>query len=231
MFANLFKVFTISMLSASVLSGCATKKLIDKDSVHTRDVRVNLVEDSVVAFGRPAQPVTNLPANSLVIAGYKNSYILTQGGTQFVTIINRLDPKNVQMTRELSFYSEKNDGYFRGTLPLEYVKLQEDFNKQDLDFFIQNSAVECSTSSDDRMNAQRFCFNLKLEGRVYPRANNLSSLKALSKPYQVSIYTLGKETYKDHSSLNPLEKLALFPFAVAIDVVSFPFQAADKIFE
>lgn len=122
MFANLFKVFT-SMLSASVLSGCATKKLIDKDSVHTRDVHVNLVEDSVVAFSRPAQPVANLPANSLVIAGYINSDILTQGGTQFVNIINHLDLKNIQIMRELSFYSEKNDGYFRGTLPLAVCQI------------------------------------------------------------------------------------------------------------
>lgn len=31
--------------------------------------------------------------------------------------------------------------------------------------------------------------------------------------------------------MNPLEKLVLLPFAVAIDVVSLPFQAAEKIFD
>ncbi|MNT28463.1 hypothetical protein D3C72_1641520 [compost metagenome] len=116
-------------------------------------------------------------------------------------------------------------------MPLSYVKLQEDISKKDLAFFIENGAEECSTSSDRRMNAQRFCFNLKLAGVVYPVANNIASLKALSKPYQVTIYTNNQESYKSSSKMNPLEKLVLLPFAVAIDVISLPFQAAEKIFD
>jgi uncharacterized protein YceK len=66
---------------------------------------------------------------------------------------------------------------------------------------------------------------------VYPAANNLSSLKALSKSYQVTIYTNQQESYKSKSGMNPFEKLVLLPFAVAIDVMSLPFQAAEKIFD
>ena len=228
-------IFTnILLLSVATLTftGCATKTLITKDNkTYTRSNKVTLVEDQVVAFGKPAQTLNTLPANSLVIAGQKNSYILTQGGAQFVTLITKLDPKNIQMTKELSFYSEKNDGHFTGTLPLSYVKLKEDISKKDLEFFIENGAKECSTYSDERMKAQRFCFDIALAGVVYPAANNLASLKALSKPYQVSIYTYQEESYKSKSGLNPFEKLVLLPFAVAIDVVSLPFQAAEKIFD
>ena len=135
------------------------------------------------------------------------------------------------MTNELRLFSEKNDGHFSGVLPLSYVKLQQDISKKDLEFFIANGAEECSTSSDKRMNAQRFCFNLKLAGVVYPVANNIASLKALSKPYQVTIYTQVEEQYKSSPRINPLEKLVLLPFAVAIDVVSLPFQIAGKIFD
>lgn len=226
------KITMTCMLTGVALTGCATKTLITKDSkTYTRTERVMLVEDNVVAFGRPAQASANLPKDSIVIAGQKNSYILTQGGTQFVTLINKLDPKNIQITRELNFYSEKNDGNFSGTLPLSYVKLKEDLSKKDLEFFIENGAKECSSSSDERMHAQRFCFDIKLAGVVYPAANNLSSLKALSKPYQVSIDTHKQETYSSKSGMNPFEKLVLLPFAVAIDVVSLPFQAAEKIFD
>ncbi|EPF75534.1 hypothetical protein GCM10025882_12980 [Acinetobacter gyllenbergii] len=223
----------ISLCAITVLAtGCATSTLIKKDNrSYTRTTKVTLVEDNVVAFGRPAQTATNLPKDSIVIAGQQKSYILTQGGTQFVTLISKLDPKNIQITRDLNFYSEKNDGHFLGTLPLSYVKLKEDLSKKDLEFFIENGAKECSTSSDERMQAQRFCFDIKLAGVVYPVANNLCSLKALSKPYQVTIYTQKEESYKSKSGLNPLEKLVLLPFAVAIDVVSLPFQAADKIFD
>lgn len=223
-------IISLGMIG-TILTGCATKTLITKDTqTYTRTTKVTLVEDTVVAFGKPAQ-TTQLPQNSLVIAGQKNSYILTQGGAQFVNLISKLDPSNIQMTKELQFFSEKNDGHFSGILPLSYVKLQEDISKKDLAFFIENGAEECSTSSDRRMNAQRFCFNLKLAGVVYPVANNIASLKALSKPYQVTIYTNNQESYKSSSKINPLEKLVLLPFAVAIDVISLPFQAAEKIFD
>ncbi|ENU31814.1 hypothetical protein F991_00299 [Acinetobacter sp. CIP-A165] len=232
MFSIHTKTILAVVTTGILLSGCATKTLITKDNkTYTRTAKVTLVEDNVVAFGRPAQATANLPRDSIVIAGQKNSYILTQGGSQFVTIINKLDPKNIQITRDLNFFSEKNDGHFSGTLPISYVKLKEDLSKKDLEFFIENGAKECSSSSDTRMQAQRFCFDIKLAGVVYPVANNLTSLKALSKPYQVTIYTNQQESYKSRSSLNPFEKLVLLPFAVAIDVVSLPFQAAEKIFD
>ncbi|QNH50985.1 hypothetical protein HWI77_15435 [Acinetobacter venetianus] len=225
-------IIIVSAITGILLSGCATKTLITKDhKTYNRTTKVTLVEDNVVAFGRPAQLSANLPKDSIVIAGQKNSYVLTQGGAQFFTLISKLDPKNIQITRDLSFYSEKNDGHFSGTLPLSYVKLKEDLSKKDLAFFIENGARECSSSSDERMQAQRFCFDIKLAGVVYPVANNLTSLKALSKSYQVTIYTNKQESYQSKSSLNPFEKLVLLPFAVAIDVVSLPFQAADKIFD
>ncbi|WP_374574556.1 hypothetical protein [Acinetobacter sp.] len=232
MFASPLKTIICLGIMGTLFTGCATKTLMTKDNkTYTRTSQVTLIEDQVVAFGKPAQALANLPKDSLVIAGQKNSYILTQGGAQFVTLISKLDPKNIQMTKELTFYSENNDGHFSGTLPLSYVKLQEDISKKDLEFFIENGAEECSSSSDKRMNAQRFCFNLKLDGVVYPAAGNLASLKALSKPYQVNIYTHKEESYKSKSGMNPLEKLVLLPFAVAIDVISLPFQAAEKIFD
>lgn len=225
------KIMMFGVISA-VLTGCATSTLIKKDNrSYTQTIEIPLVEDQVIAFGKPAQTLANLPADSIVIAGHKNSYILTQGGTQFAGLINKLDAKNIQINKDLKFYSQKNDGRFSGTLPLAYVKLKQDISKQDLEFFIENGARECSSSSDERMQAQRFCFEIKLAGVVYPVANNVASLKALSKPYQVTIYTTEQETYTSKSGLNPLQKLVLFPFAVAIDVVSLPFQAAEKIFD
>lgn len=214
-----------------LLSGCATSALIHKDNkVYSTTTKVTLVEDSVVAFGKPAQSVSNLPSDSLVIAGQKNSYVLTQGGSRFLQLLNVLDPKNIQINKELNFYSANNDGTFSGVLPLSYVKLQQDFSKQDLDFFIQQGAEECSNASDKRMDAQRFCFNLKLAGVVYPVVNNLSNLKPLSKPYQVSIYTNKQERYQTQKN-NGLQKLVLLPFAVAFDVISLPFIAAERIFD
>lgn len=227
-----FKIAFAVGVSGAILSGCATSTLIKKNNhTYTEKTKVTLIEDSVVAFGRPAQILENLSKDSLVIAGQKNSYILTQGGDQFASLITKLDAKNIQVTRDLSFYSEKNDGHFAGTLPLSYIKLKEEVSKKDLAFFIENGAKECSTESDERMQAQRFCFDIKLSGVIYPIANNLATFRALSKPYQVTIYTYKEENHIAKSNINPLEKLALLPFAIAIDVVSLPFQVAEKIFD
>lgn len=218
--------------SATILTGCATATLLDKDDgVRTKTVKNVLINDNVIAFGKPAQVMPNFPQDSIVIVGQQYSYVLTQGGAKFAKVISTLDPKNIQVTRSLDFYSAKNDGNFSGALELSYVKLAEDVTKADRAFFIENGAEECTNSSDKRLNAQRFCFNIKLGGVVYPAATNRDSFKALSKPYQISIYT--SEEVKDYSKVSSktADKLVLFPFAVAFDVVTLPFQAIHKIFD
>jgi hypothetical protein len=205
---------------------------VKKDSgVRTQNVKNVLINDTVIAFGKPSPTFSDLPMDSIVIAGQKNNYVLTSGGTRFAKVITGLDPKLIQIDKELSFYSAKNNGEFSGTLPLKYVKLSEDVTKQDREFFIENGAEECTTSSDQRLKAQRFCFNIALSGRVYPPASNLASLKALSKPYQVSIYTTEEVKNYSNTGSKTADKLMLFPFAVAFDVVTLPFQAVHKIFD
>lgn len=214
------------------LSACATHALLDKDNgVRTHTQKISLINDTVIAFAKPAYEVSNIPSDSVVIVGQQHSYVLTEGGARFVKVISSLDPKNIQITKSLEFYAEKNDGHFRGSLPLSYVKLSDDVSKSDLNFFIQNGAEECTNSSDKRMQAQRFCFNFNLVGMVYPQAKNSNAFKALSKPYQVNIFTLQKETDYSKTSSKATEKLVLFPFAVAFDVVTLPFQAIAKIFD
>lgn len=223
---------SVTLFSTILITGCATKTLLEKDDgVRTRDVQHVLINDTVLAFGKPSQAIPTLPADSIVIAGQQQSYILTSGGARFVKVISGLDPKLIQIDKELKFYSANNDGKFSGTLPLKYVKLSEDVTKQDREFFIENGAEECTTSSDQRLKAQRFCFNLALSGVIFPPATNSASLKALSKPYSVSIYTY--EQVKDYSQVGrkTTDKVVLFPFAVAFDVVTLPFQAIQKIFD
>ncbi|MBI0396358.1 hypothetical protein [Acinetobacter bereziniae] len=230
-FNNKFTL-SICLFSAFVMTGCATSTLLKKDNgVRTHSVKHVLTSDNVVAFGKPVSGLSDLPADSIVIAGQKNNYVLTQGGTRFAKVITGLDPKLIQIDRELTFYSAKNDGEFAGTLPLRYIKLSEDVTKQDREFFIENGAEECTTSSDLRLKAQRFCFNIALSGRIYPPASNIASLKALSKPYQVSIYTTEQVTDYSKAGSKTADKLVLFPFAVAFDVVTLPFQAIHKIFD
>ena len=70
MFASPLRTVICLGVIGTLFTGCATKTLMTKDNkTYTRTNKVTLIEDQVVAFGKPAQPLPNLPAHSLVIAG------------------------------------------------------------------------------------------------------------------------------------------------------------------
>ena len=216
-------------------SGCATTELMEsKSSQSSRNSSKQvLVDDQLVAFGRPAQALPNMPASSVVIVGEKNSYVLTQGGPEMVNILTNLTPKNIQVDSDMTFYSPRNDGYFQGEMKMSYAKLKDEFKRSDYQFFLQNGGKECTDASDQRIGAQRFCFTVPIKGAVYPAVSNLSLIQskysALSKPYPVTIYTQSQSAAR--SGNNAAEKLVLLPFALAFDVVTFPIQLIGAMSE
>ena len=222
-FASLF-------VAINLLNACATSQLLENNrSTHTITERQTLIQDSVRAFGKPAQIINNLPSDAIVIVGNQQSYVLTQGGGKFTTLIGQLDPRYIRITNNLSFYSEKNDGKFSGKLDLRYSRLASDVGKNDIQFFLQNGVQECTSESDKRMNVQSFCFEIPLQGLIYPVARNLGSLRPLSKSYPIEIYTQTEKT--EHHSHDVGKKIVLFPFAIAFDVITLPLQAIAEIFD
>ena len=225
-------------LTTLMLTGCATTELLDSGkrhpSTHTTTQKTLLVTDNVVAFGKPATALANVPADSVVIVGEKNSYVLTSGGYRFTELLGSLDPNYIQVTKALDFYSPNNDGHFKGSLNIAYAKLKSSFSQADYDRMLRNKGEEGSTASDVRMNAQRFCFSVPLQGGVYPAVNNLaliqSKFKPLSHPYQVSIYTTTNQTVTTPPrGSNAAAKLVMLPFALAFDVITLPIQLVAGI--
>lgn len=222
----------VTSVATVTLSGCATTELLESGNkpVHSpAPQKTTLTNDEVVAFGKPATALANIPADSIVIVGEKNSYVLTQGGYQVSRLLTSLDPNYIQVTKPLDFYSEKNDGRFNGSLDIAYTKLKSSFTQADYDLVLRNQGRECSSEADGRMNAQRFCFSVPLQGAVYPAVSNLaliqSKFKPLSHPYQISIYTLNTAaTPATSGTSNPAAKLVMLPFALAFDVITLPVQ-------
>ena len=217
-----------------VSSGCATNELLESNSrVTTKTVSSVLSQDQIVAFGRPAQALPRTPNATMVIVGEKSSYVLTQGGTEMVTLLTKLDPKSITVENAMSFTVPNNDGYFQGQMKMSYAKLKDEFGRADYQFFLQNGGQECSSASDLRINAQRFCFNVPVQGAIYPPVSNLSLIqsqyKALSKPYTVTFYGQTQQSQTTSSGANTGQKLVLLPFALAFDVVTLPLQILGAI--
>lgn len=231
---NLKAVLSSAALAASLASsGCATSSLLESGNQvgATKASKNILSEDQIVAFGRPAQALPKTPNATMVIVGQKSSYVLTQGGTEMVNLLTNLTPKNIQVDNEMSFYVPNNDGYFQGEMKLSYAKLKDEFKRSDYQFFLQNNGRECTSASDQRINAQRFCFSVPVKGAIYPQVSNLnliqSNYRPLTKPYTVSFYTQTQQNQANRSGANAAQKLVLLPFALAFDVITLPFQLLD----
>ena len=222
-----------SLVALLATSGCATSSLLDSDSHTSTSTTKNVLsEDQIIAFGRPAQALPKMPNASMVIVGEKNSYVLTQGGTEMVSLLSNLTQKNIQVDNDMSFDVPNNDGYFQGEMRLSYAKLKDEFGRSDYQFFLQNNGKECTSASDQRINAQRFCFSVPVKGAIYPQVSNLSLIqsnyRALTKPYTVRFYTQTQQDVVTRSGPNSAQKLVLLPFALAFDVVTFPLQLLDN---
>ena len=222
----------LSALLAS--SGCATNELLESNSrVTTNTVNSVLSQDQIIAFGRPAQALPRTPNATMVIVGEKNSYVLTQGGTEMISLLTKLDPKNINVENAMSFTVPNNDGYFGGRMKLYYAKIKDEFARSDYQFFLQNGGQDCTSASDLRINAQRFCFDVPVQGAIYPQVSNISLIqsqyKALSKPYTVTFYGQTQQTQTTSSGANTGQKLVLLPFALAFDVVTLPLQILGAI--
>ena len=223
-----------SLLFGTTLSifGCATTGVL-KSGVYTETVQQVVAQDQIIAFGRPAQALPTTPNASMVIVGEKNSYVLTEGGDRMVSLLSNLTPENINVQNDMNFEVPNNNGYFQGRVSLSYVKLKDEFDRADYQYFLENNGSDCSTQSDERINAQRFCFNIPVKGSVYPPVSNLGVIqkqyRAFSKPYAVTFYTKTEQETHSGRGPNAAQKLVLLPFALAFDVITYPIQALGAL--
>lgn len=223
-----------SLLALLASSGCATSSLLDDNRVTTTSsVKSVLSQDQIIAFGRPATTLPQMPMASMVIVGNKNSYVLSEGGSEMINLLTNLTAKNIQVENDMSFNVPNNDGYFQGQMKLSYAKLKDEFDRSDYQFFLQNGGKECSSASDMRINAQRFCFTVPVKGAIYPQVSNISMIQSkyrpLSKPYTVTFYGQSQQTRTTSGGTSTAGKLVLLPFALAFDVVTLPIQILDSL--
>ncbi len=190
--------------------------------------RVTLIEDNVVAFGKLAQPSSDLPSDAVVVAGEKYSYVITEGAMAFQSLFSQLEPKYIRFHHDLSFYHPYGiNNQFSGTIRFDYAP-PSGLSAQEQALFKSYGVAPCACGSSSKSSANSF--ELKLSGLIYPVANNIKRLQPLSKAYKVSVYQT--EKVKKRLPDTPLaEKIALFPIALAVDVIALPFQGLGIVYQ
>ncbi|RSN73888.1 MULTISPECIES: hypothetical protein [Acinetobacter] len=221
-------ILTCTLCSTLFLTACASNRVGDS----TRDFFtkyesghewITILEDDVVAFGKPSIALPHEPADSIVIAGKQYSYVITQGGTELIQLLSQLDPKHIQIDRDLNFNApEQNSPHFYGNFRFSYTPPNGKLNEKETKLFKKYGVQPCSCIEKIRPAT----FDLKLRGKVYPVAKNIDTLTPLSKPYHVKIqYLYYKSETVKRSKKEILQQLPILPLAIAFDVVMLPFQA------
>ncbi|MCH7314928.1 hypothetical protein [Acinetobacter sp. ANC 3882] len=229
------KIFICCLLSGLVLTGCASNRVIGET---TRDLYTKyesghewttLIEDEVIAFGKPSSPLPNEPTNSIIIAGKQYSYVINKGGAEFIALISQLNPAYIHISRDLNFIAPAPDSNrFRGQFRFAYTPPNGNLSEKEQALFKQYGIAPCHCI--DKQNPHTF--ELSLEGIVYPAVSNLKSLQPLSKPYRVKIQYLHYKSGKVQlSTKEKLANLPLLPFTLTLDAIALPAKVLGIIYQ
>jgi hypothetical protein len=225
-------------LSPLLISGCVSNNEIGSN---TRDLLktqyeynykwITIVEDEVIAFGQPKNPLPNIPEDSIVVAGQKYSYVITQGGAAFLALMNQLDTQYIQINRNLNFQTPSSDSnQFSGAIQFTYTPTNRTINPQELALLKKYGISNCSCNNIEELDdLKKLTFDIQLSGTIYPVANNIHSFKKLSKPYQIKIQN--SQNIPEEKKIPLIEKIVFTPFAITFDIIALPVKALGIIYQ
>ena len=219
---TIFKCVLYVAIGLSATACNTADLLLDTPQTKTRLAPVTLIEDQVVAFGRAAQTNNEFSQKSLVIAGQKQSYVITEGSDLLQQLAERLNPQYVKQINDFRFLSKNNDGYFTGAFLIYYSVPKQAKVDPNVQFLLQHGGEILAETETER----NYRLHLNISGKVYPPVHNLKSLRSMSRPYKVVIYTEQLEEYKRREGYNfsNSQVLLLTPFVLVFDIVTLPFK-------
>lgn len=237
--ASINKKILFSLLFTSlIVTGCSTNRVIGES---TRDLFsiyesgsewLTLVEDDVIAFGKPSTPMPNEPTDSIIVAGKKYSYLINKGGADFFNLINQLNPKYVRVSQDLSFNSpHKNSNDFYGNFRFSYITPAGELSAEETALFKKYGVMPCDCINLSQ-ETKKHIFDIKIAGKIYPVVGNLSTLKPLSKPYSVTIKTLeDKNGKRKLSTKEKFQAIPLLPLTLTIDLLVLPSKVLGAVYQ
>ena len=177
--------------------------------------------EQIIAVGQATPDLLVYHGRYVVMATKNNSYVMDQGGLQFFYLLNQLDSMHLDVPKILNFNSHDKSKRFDGNISMAYVNLKEDLTQKELLFLFENNAQNCSSANDFAVNALRFCFDIPVQGQIYPAVSNIETLRSnlgqFGQSLEIAIHTTStkSEQSKDIEQSNSLAPFHLEAFHFA----------------
>ncbi|MCU4468679.1 hypothetical protein [Acinetobacter pittii] len=214
----MYKIFsTLLVVVCLNLSACATTLLSEAlPNETTKTEKIILAKDQIIALG---QAVQNQQEQGIVFVGQDFSYLMTEGSSEFLTIIKNIPVNQRTLIIPSPLLLEMDDPtHFHGELqflyktPLFALSEQQKENLKNLGFKNHFVVIE---NQKDVLYPYAF---LSFKGQIYKAPDIQKIQQTLPIPYPIALQQKDEITKKH--PFKRLTRMALYPLAMAFDVVT-----------
>lgn len=214
----MYKIFsTLLVVVCLNLSACATTLLSEAlPNETTKTEKIILAKDQIIALG---QAVQNQQEQGIVFVGQDFSYLMTEGSSEFLTIIKNIPVNQRTLIIPSPLLLEMDDPtHFHGELqfiyktPLFALSEQQKENLKNLGFKNHFVVIE---NQKDVLYPYAF---LSFKGQIYKAPDIQKIQQTLPIPYPIALQQKDEITKKH--PFKRVTRMALYPLAMAFDVVT-----------
>jgi len=214
----MYKTLTTCILATCLgLTGCATSMLSTALPNETTEVKTTILKtDQIISLG---QAVKNQQEQGLVFVGKDYSYLMTEGSSEFLSIIKNIPVNQRTLIISSPLMLEMDDPtHFHGELKFQYnipdskLSEQEKENLKNLGFKNYFMVMEQQTQLLYPYAIIRF------KGQIYQTTGTLKAQQKLPTPYPIALQQKDEITKKH--PFKRVTRMALYPLALAFDVVT-----------
>ncbi|PPB98582.1 hypothetical protein ApiHDV312665_06310 [Acinetobacter pittii] len=214
----MYKIFsTLLVVVCLNLSACATTLLSEAlPNETTKTEKIILAKDQIIALG---QAVQNQQEQGIVFVGQDFSYLMTEGSSEFLTIIKNIPVNQRTLIIPSPLLLEMDDPtHFHGELqflyktPLFALSEQQKENLKNLGFKNHFVVIE---NQKDVLYPYAF---LSFKGQIFKAPDIQKIQQTLPIPYPIALQQKDEITKKH--PFKRVTRMALYPLAMAFDVVT-----------
>jgi len=214
----MYKLFSIFILTTCMsLSGCATSMLSSALPDETTKIQINTLKtDQIIALG---QAVKNQQEQGLVFIGQDYNYLMTNGSSEFLKIINTIPATQRTLNIPSPLILTMEDAnHFQGVIQVRYNTRMGDLNDKQKEMLKSLGFRQNFSMIPDRQITQYPFISIFFKGQLYEAQDQKTIQQKLATPYQVELQEK-IETTKRHPFKRATRKV-LYPLAMTFDVIT-----------